>query len=479
MPTANIPEFLQGGQTIDSGITSAQATAANLASENFRATGVLYSGTFGATQEQIFSPIEIKNDLTQARDNVPSIKQPNPNIAVEYGAFPIRGSNLTNIGPNATNLDPYFSQTEITDNQGNKITVPAHWISDFHITINDTNPSGDGELEDENDIDLSIKKSPQTPCVRTMGFRGPMLLSGWGFDIGDKPVPNKGERWITNPDYDNSEPASPDNPFYLPNPRFSAGDTFRIDPTYGSARKDFKSGPVHLLWDRERQEWAGGLPMLMGVATSNVDAPTDPTSPTEFTIEVLRERGQEVLYSEEAQECDDNNPCPEGFTCNNTTGYCEQENVNPFMPLPETPEVITLKNFDPSMSQKLVTRNRERTTPSINWPDQDCACADSENTCVDCENANLPSKSKCENNKCVEILPGAHDWLDNPSLVWVLAIKMNYVWIPFYIGCPPECLTADHCVSLYKDDPNFEGLPGVDSPANWECSDGECVFSGA
>ena len=48
----------------------------------------------------------------------------------------------------------------------------------------------------------------------------------------------------------------------------------------------------------------------------------------------------------------------------------------------------------------------------------------------------------------------------------------------FYIGCPPECLTAEHCVSLYKDDPNFEDLPGVDSPANWECNDGECVFSG-
>ena len=52
--SANIPEFLDGSQAIDSATTSAQAAAANLASENFRATGVMYSGTFGASQEQIF-----------------------------------------------------------------------------------------------------------------------------------------------------------------------------------------------------------------------------------------------------------------------------------------------------------------------------------------------------------------------------------------------------------------------------------------
>ena len=471
--SANIPEFLDGSQAIDSATTSPQATAANLASENFRATGVMYSGTFGASQEQIFSPLEIKVDLTKARENVPSIKQPYANRAVEQGAFPIRGSSEVSINPNATTLDPYFSPTEITDSNGNKKTVPAHLISDFNITINDTHPDGDGELEDENDVDISIKKSPNTPCVRTIGFRGPMLMSGWGFDIGDKPVPFKETRWVPNPDFDSSQGVStPDNPVLAPNPKFKDGDTFKIDPTYGSARKDFQSGPVHLLWDRERQVWSGGLPMLMGVATSNVDAPEDPTSPTEFTIEVLRERGQEALFDEERTRCQSDGDCGEGFLCSGATGYCEQENITPFMPVPEKPETITLKNFDPSMSQKLVTRNRERTALDPNWPDVNCADVS------DCNNANLSGPSRCEDNKCVEIPPGAHNWLDNPSLVWVLAIKMNYVWIPFYIGCPPECLTAEHCVSLYKDDPNFEDLPGVDSPANWECNDRECVFSG-
>ena len=473
--TSNFPSYFPGSQTLDSGMTSAQSLSTNLA----RAGSEVHSSTFAVSKEQIFSPIEIKSDLKKARKEVPSIKEPIPNEAVEQGAFPIRGTILTTINPNATNLDPYFSETTVLDADGQEVSVPAHFISDFSTAVNDTNSTGDGELEDEDDTDITLKKSPNTEGVRTIGLRGPILVSGWGFDIGDKPVPNKSKRWITNPDYDPNKAAAPDNPFYLPNPTFSDGDTFKMDPKYGSSRKDFESGPVHLLWDRERQVWSGGLPMLMGVATSDVDAPPDPTAPTEFTIEVLRERGQEVLHPEEIEECDENNPCPEGFTCSNTTGYCEQETITPFMPLPRTPESIILKNFDPSMSQKLVTRNRERTALSDDWPDQDCACANDENPCDDCENANLPGKSKCEDNKCVEIPPGAHDWLENPSLVWVLAIKMNYVWIPFYIGCPPECLTADHCVSLYKDDPNFEDLPGVESAANWECNDGECVFSGA
>ena len=471
--TSNIPTFFPGSQLLDGGITSAQGLSTNLA----RAGEDFSKNSFAASKEQIFSPLEIKNDLTRARDKIPSMKQPVANRAVEQGAFPIRGSSQLSINPNATNLDPYFAKTTIIDNDGNEQVIPAHIISDFSTVVTDTPEDGDGELEDENDREVSIGKVPNTQTIRTIGLRGPMLMSGWGFDIGDKPVPLKETRWISNPNFDPSQStggaSSPDNPWYIPNPKFRAGDTFKMNPLFAAARKNFLSGPVHLLWDRERQVWSGGLPMLMGVATSNIDAPEDPTSPTEFTIEVLRERGQEALFDEEETQCQVDDDCGDGFVCNPLTGYCEQENVTPFMPVPGVPESITLKNFDPSMSQRLVTRNRERTTQDTSWPDVNC------NDTQDCENnGTLPGPSKCVNNKCAEIPPGAHNWLDNPSLVWVLAIKMNYVWIPFYIGCPPECLTSEHCVSLYKDDPNFEDLPGVDSPANWECNDGECVFSG-
>ena len=71
---------------------------------------------------------------------------------------------------------------------------------------------------------------------------------------------------------------------------------------------------------------------------------------------------------------------------------------------------------------------------------------------------------------------GDHDWEENPSLVWVLAIKMNYTWIPFYVGCPDECKEPSHCVALYKDDPVYAGQPGAAEAKNWECENGECVF---
>ena len=449
----------EGGGTItESSMNSAEGSAAQMA----QGGDAVYARTFGCDLTQIFSPIQIKKDPTQASNNLPSMKSSATNTS-ESGSFTHRSTTGQGLGgavPYGEDLDPYFS---LVGSNGDNLIKDQ----DAGTVVNEDDDNPD-------DPELDMHKAQNITEVRTVGIKGPALMSGWGFDMADKPVPSKSSGpWMNNPDFNDSEAISPDNPYSIPDPNYSKGDTFLFSEKLSGDRSKWKSGPIHLLWDEERQVWSGGLPMLMGVATSDVVAPEDPTSPTEFTIEILRHRSREILFDEETNACSSAEDCPEGFTCNNTTGYCEQETVTPFMPLPGTPEEVTLKNFDPSMSQKLVTRNRERTALDPDWPDVNCADVS------DCNNANLSGPSKCEDNKCVEIPPGAHNWLDNPSLVWVLAIKMNYVWIPFYIGCPPECLTSEHCVSLYKDDPNFEELPGVDSPANWECSDGECVFSGA
>jgi len=94
-----------------------------------------------------------------------------------------------------------------------------------------------------------------------------------------------------------------------------------------------------------------------------------------------------------------------------------------FEPLPGQPEEVELENYDPSVDQKLILADRD--------PD------------------------------------GEHDWETNPSLVWILAVKMNYKWIPFYVGCPPECVTPEHCANLYDGEPD-----------DWECEEGECVPAG-
>jgi len=505
--TANIPEVCEeGNMTLDAAMDSAEGSAVNMA----RSGQEDYDNSFAASMEQIYSPLQLLKDPRKAATALPSVKSVYIPLQ-EQGYFAyktlqrssviaVNSTVLSGGGvvPTAEDLDPYFFEAY------GKTTSPIMERGDFVTTANKSD-------DDPEDPDLTVTKNTNISEIRTVGVRGPLLMSGWGYDIGDKPVPNKSERWLSNPDYDSDSTASPSNPLIIENTDFAAGDTFKFHDNLGADRSNWKSGPVHLLWDRDRQLWTGGLPMLMGVATSNIDAPPDPTAPTEFTIEVLREAGDEPLFPEESKKCDDSTPCPEGFTCSEISGYCIQDVEQPVLfmptqnfvsPLPvdpdkpcsdtnacpdgyeckddkcgsktKTAESLTLRNFDPSMSQKLVTRNRERTTLDPDWP-TNVNCADVQ----DCQNQNLPGDSECQDGKCVEIPPGAHDWLENPSLVWVLAIKMNYVWIPFYIGCPPECLTADHCVSLYKDDPNFEELPCVDSPANWECNDGECVFSGA
>jgi hypothetical protein len=511
--TANVPEvFEEGFMTLDAAMDSAEGAAVNLS----RAGQEDYDNSFVASIEQIYSPLKLLKDPRKADADLPSVKSVSIPVQ-EQGYFAYKtvqrssttpttpttaNSTVPNGGgvvPTAEDLDPYFF-----DAYGKKAS-PIAERGDFVTTANKSD-------DDPEDPDLTVTKNTNISEIRTVGLRGPLLMSGWGYDIGDKPVPNKGERWLSNPDYDGGSPSSPSNPLMIQNADFSDGDSFKFHDNLGADRSKWKSGPVNLLWDRDRQLWTGGLPMLMGVATSDIDAPPDPTTPTEFTIEVLREAGDEPLFQEESKKCDSNTPCPEGFKCSDVSGYCIQDAEQPVLfmptqnfvsPLPADPdkpcsatnacpdgydctnekcvpkaestaESLTLRNFDPSMSQKLVTRNRERTSLDPDWPDQNCGDVS------DCEKADLPGESMCgEDGKCLEIPPGAHDWLENPSLVWVLAIKMNYVWIPFYIGCPPECLTADHCVSLYKDDPNFEELDGVDSPANWECNDGECVFSGA
>jgi len=61
--------------------------------------------------------------------------------------------------------------------------------------------------------------------VQSIGFRGPMVLSGWGFDIDGKPVPAD----ITDPD-------------------IFANGAFNDPNTW-------KTGPVDLRWDDERKVW--------------------------------------------------------------------------------------------------------------------------------------------------------------------------------------------------------------------------------
>lgn len=344
--------------------------------------------TFGCDYGQVFSPIQIKKVFKDATDDYPSLKEVTINTSENFGGFASRTQSAGGIGdlggvvPYSEDLDPYFYTG------ANKESSDDTPIIEGKTDANTVHSLAGGVLND-----LSIRKNKEIDEVRTVGLRGPILLSSWGYDIGGKPVPSREKK---------------------------GDDTFKFLEDFGGERSEWKTGPVHLLWDEERQVWAGGLPMLMGVATSDIEAPEAPTQPKEFTMEVLRKRDGS---SETGTNGNGNG------NGNGATPATSDE--SPFQTMPGKPEEVTLSNFDPSLSQKMVTKNRE----------------------------------------------GEHDWEKNPSLVWVLAIKMNYTWIPFYVGCPPECTEASHCVNLYKDDPAYKDRAGAGDAVNWECEDGECVFN--
>ena len=113
--------------------------------------------------------------------------------------------------------------------------------------------NGDGQK------DLNIRKVDRSAIdsVQVTHFRGPLIMSGWGFDLGDRPVP------IGN-------------------------DASSFDDNVVNDRSKWKSGPVDLKWDDERKVWSTGPQVVCGVASSPITPATSPCDPSTFTMKVLR-----------------------------------------------------------------------------------------------------------------------------------------------------------------------------------------------
>lgn len=198
-----------------------------------------FFASFGCSEDQKWSPIGIKSNKGED-DN--GIYFQLPADIVEEAAT--RFSN--GIFPSSRDLDPYFSS----------LISKAIKKVDF-VAVNN---SSKGES-----TDLQIKKAnrkSEIDEVKTIGLRGPMMLSGFGIDIAGNPVP--------------SDP----------------NDITKINDE-ALNRKNWNTGPVNLMWDKERKIWSGGLEVISGILTSEISAPSDPLNPTTFTIEVLRKTGDD------------------------------------------------------------------------------------------------------------------------------------------------------------------------------------------
>ena len=259
-----------------------------------------YDSSSGCTLEQQWTPISITKGLG-ANDPTPGFRPPANTENTETGPF---GDGLF-VGPTNKELNPYFSN--ILGGDG------SYWMknNDYMAIVHGDSA---GEAKDLSLPKLTESERGDIESVRPLALRGPLLLSGWGFDIADQAVPTSS----------------------------SSGDGIpQFDPDVVNQRSKWKTGPVHLMWDDERQVWAGGLQIVGGKLKTDILAGSI-TAPSTFTIEVLRKK-----HPEKGKE------------------------------LASPDEEITCYNRDETLSQSASAGN-----------------------------------------------------------IWVMAVRLNYEWIPFWVGCP-------------------------------------------
>jgi hypothetical protein len=96
--------------------------------------------------------------------------------------------------------------------------------------------------------------------VKGVGLKTPIILTGWGYDTNDKPVPADS----SNPDV------------------FASG-AFR-DPSL------WKSGPLDVRWDDDRKVWTGGGKLQVILTTDLLAAVNTKRDPSTATARILRKK---------------------------------------------------------------------------------------------------------------------------------------------------------------------------------------------
>lgn len=134
-----------------------------------------------------------------------------------------------NVSPTSFDLDPYFFFKE----------------NDYSVTLRA------GTVKDANPRKDPVQASSGHYSVQPMAFKGPMYLSGWGYDICGLPVPASG----------------------------GIDNTRKFNPFTPLNRTLWKSGPIDFRWDDDRKVWTGGPEIIEGkmittLQAGGIDAPT-------------------------------------------------------------------------------------------------------------------------------------------------------------------------------------------------------------
>lgn len=154
--------------------------------------------------------------------------------------------------PTSYDLDPYFYFT----------------TNDFYFVAKDNLT---------NTKNINVQKDKIKDHVRTMGLKGPMYLSGWGYDVRGLPVPN-GSGITVETGVLNGKPQYGTDP----------SGNYKFHPETSTNRGRWKTGPVDLRWHDKRKVWVGGQEMLEGYLLENLSAPSTPSGSTTAKMSVLR-----------------------------------------------------------------------------------------------------------------------------------------------------------------------------------------------
>lgn len=274
----------------------------------------------------------IPNDFQGAID--PTVAFPSTQVAGKFGESQSGVFFQANVSPTSFDLDPYFFFTENTVFQTgvNKQLKPLYgsgvaYKNDFQVVVKDGYSDG---------ADINIRKVPYNNNVRTMGFRGPVVLSGWGYDVRGLPVPNGSNETVQTGVYTNPNTGK-ETALYGLDP----SGQYKFNPKTPVRRNLWKSGPVDLRWHEDRKVWVGGQEILEGYLLDNLASPTSLSgvgSSKTARMSVLRVAGPSGLTGQDLMSV------PPSALYNNKG---EQTGV---APAKYTHEFITITNRDRSLS---------------------------------------------------------------------------------------------------------------------------------
>jgi hypothetical protein len=231
----------------DTGSTNYLSNIRYAAGATFDSIFSPYSTNFG--HSGYFSSFEIPTNKSEPNSLTLNPFNPNNELSLYYAPS---GSDLWTHSLAKTGAPTAAELAKFSD--------PSGWLDYGHNISAAVVGTGIGE-SGEYPYDLNFekdfygRKKVEVENIRSVGLRSPMVLTGWGFDVDGKPVPNE----------------KPDEP----TDTFAAGAFSDVS--------NWKSGPLDVRWDDERKVWAAGTSTkIFLVKTTNV------SNPPHFSYEVDR-----------------------------------------------------------------------------------------------------------------------------------------------------------------------------------------------